>query len=161
MLGHSQTKGRATGNPNLSLPHRATSRLYHPKRPAWRALWQKGSRPFRPEPTDPIIRYVSEREQKVWFSDWHWAPVVEGVDDLLLNAVTEVLSTDTAAFIGKCQECGRYYVSLRRHHHRYCPDKDCRDLHHRKESGSQRAMKSRAARRLKASQTQTDRGTAP
>jgi hypothetical protein len=28
MLGHSQTKGRATGNPNLSLPHRATSRLY-------------------------------------------------------------------------------------------------------------------------------------
>lgn len=28
MLGHSQTKGRATGNPNLSLHHRATSRLY-------------------------------------------------------------------------------------------------------------------------------------
>jgi len=31
MLGHSQTKGRATGNPNLSLPHRATSRLYRPR----------------------------------------------------------------------------------------------------------------------------------
>ena len=29
MLGHSQTKERATGNPNLSLNHRATSRLYH------------------------------------------------------------------------------------------------------------------------------------
>jgi hypothetical protein len=29
MLGHSQTKGRATGNPNLSLPHRATPRLYN------------------------------------------------------------------------------------------------------------------------------------
>ena len=28
MLGHSQTKERATGNPNLSLHHRATSRLY-------------------------------------------------------------------------------------------------------------------------------------
>ena len=28
MLGHSQTKGRATGNPNLGLTHRATSRLY-------------------------------------------------------------------------------------------------------------------------------------
>ena len=28
MLGHSQTKGRAIGNPNLSLHHRATSRLY-------------------------------------------------------------------------------------------------------------------------------------
>jgi hypothetical protein len=28
MLGHSQTKGRATGNPNLDLNHRATSRLY-------------------------------------------------------------------------------------------------------------------------------------
>ena len=28
MLGHSQTKGRATGNPKLSLNHRATSRLY-------------------------------------------------------------------------------------------------------------------------------------
>src|SRR5512144_1654313 len=30
ILGHSQTKERATGNPNLSLNHRATSRLYHP-----------------------------------------------------------------------------------------------------------------------------------
>jgi hypothetical protein len=30
MMGHSQTKERATGNPNLSLHHRATSRLYHP-----------------------------------------------------------------------------------------------------------------------------------
>ena len=28
MLGHSQTKGRAKGNPNLGLNHRATSRLY-------------------------------------------------------------------------------------------------------------------------------------
>ena len=28
MLGHSQTKGRATGSPNLSLHHRATSRLH-------------------------------------------------------------------------------------------------------------------------------------
>ena len=28
MLGHSQTKERETGNPNLSLHHRATSRLY-------------------------------------------------------------------------------------------------------------------------------------
>jgi len=28
MLAHSQTKGRATGNPTLSLHHRATSRLY-------------------------------------------------------------------------------------------------------------------------------------
>ena len=28
ILGHSQTKERATGNPNLSLHHRATSRLY-------------------------------------------------------------------------------------------------------------------------------------
>jgi hypothetical protein len=28
MLGHSQTKERATGNPNLSLNYRATSRLY-------------------------------------------------------------------------------------------------------------------------------------
>jgi hypothetical protein len=28
MLGHSQTKERATGNPNLGLNRRATSRLY-------------------------------------------------------------------------------------------------------------------------------------
>jgi hypothetical protein len=28
IMGHSQTKGRATGNPNLGLTHRATSRLY-------------------------------------------------------------------------------------------------------------------------------------
>ena len=28
IVGHSQTKGRATGNPNSGLNHRATSRLY-------------------------------------------------------------------------------------------------------------------------------------
>jgi hypothetical protein len=28
IVGHSQTKGRANGEPNLGLNHRATSRLY-------------------------------------------------------------------------------------------------------------------------------------
>jgi len=35
MLGHSQTKERATGNPNLGLNHRATSRLYCTTAQGW------------------------------------------------------------------------------------------------------------------------------
>jgi hypothetical protein len=56
MLGHSQTKGRATGNPNLSLHHRATSRLYH----VFRVVTGTGSRLALSAPRQWVDR--SERE---------------------------------------------------------------------------------------------------
>jgi hypothetical protein len=78
MLGHSQTKERATGNPNLSLYHRATSRLYPDERIlTYRDVrsrdarsWPRGDLPLTRSPVVPSARLAELRTVmvKVWMS---------------------------------------------------------------------------------------------
>lgn len=76
-----------------------------------------------------------------------WHPVVRTLDDLLTWATANVLVSDALGNIGRCEECGRYYVSGRRGRHRFCAGTSCRDRYWGAKSGAARSRKFRARRR--------------
>jgi hypothetical protein len=81
------------------------------------------------------------------YGEWH--PWLETLDDLLTWATAHVLATDTAAHLGMCAHCGKYYFSRRREQHRFCPDTDCRDLHWRAKTGTERVKQSLARKTIR------------
>ncbi len=75
-----------------------------------------------------------------------WQPVITTFDDLLSWATANVLATDSARNLGRCQQCGQYYYSHRPTRHRFCADRDCRDRYWRERTGAERIRRSRAKR---------------
>ena len=77
------------------------------------------------------------------WGDWH--PEIRTLDDLLAWATAHGLSHNAVDKVGKCDECGGFYVSARRGRHRFCSS-DCRDRFWNSETGSTRTRKSREKR---------------
>ena len=76
-----------------------------------------------------------------------WQPVITSFDDLLTWATANVLATDSARNLGRCEHCRQYYFSNRETRHRFCPDRDCRDRYWRERTGVERIRRSREKRR--------------
>lgn len=115
--------------------------------PEWRATLEKRPGRLFADQKELILRFLCGADLKFRFSDWSWNPVFETLDDMLRSAVAHVLISDAAKHLGKCEQCGAYYVSKRRASHHFCPDTDCRNRFWQRKTGSQRVKRSRATRR--------------
>jgi hypothetical protein len=96
-------------------------------------------------PVRPITQNPRVRREDV--PGWgRWQPVITSFDDLLTWATANVLATDSARNLGRCEQCGDYYFSNRGTRHRFCPDGDCRDRFWRERTGVERVRRAREKR---------------